>query len=391
MTKTNDSITCQACGASVSDSIREHLPTCPSGKSIEEYKKDYPLAPLMSKSKEEKVRALAAKREKEKSGEPSEGKKSKPSAKVATGKKPMSELFGIKVKSSSDKDIHVTVLESHDSQDLVPDRELDYIHNEKVLKLAMYALETNTPALLWGHAGVGKTTLWHDICAATNRPIFRVNHTINMEESNVVGQWVVKDGETQFELGPLAVAMSKGYVYLADEYDIAPPAVIAVYQAVLEGKPLVIKEADEGSRIVRPHPNFRFTATGNTNGMGDETGLYAGTMIQNAANYDRFGVVQRVPYPPMEKEREMVRNQVKGIEEEDVERLTEFANRMRTLFEEGNIGMPISPRAVCKVGSIGVAFNSMTTGVEVGYANRLSNIDSAAAMEAASRIWGDAL
>ena len=28
----------------------------------------------------------------------------------------------------------------------------------------------------------------------------------------------------------------------------------------------------------------------NTNGSGDETGLYQGTLIQNSANYDRFGM-----------------------------------------------------------------------------------------------------
>lgn len=387
-TKTSDHITCQACGAEVHDSIREHLSACPSGKSIDEYKEEYPLAPLLTPAKEAKVRAAAeAKKKADAKAEPAK-KGEKP--KLPVGKKPMTELFGLDVKSGSGKSINVTVLPDHDHQNLVPDRQLDYIHNEKVLKLALYALETNTPALLWGHAGTGKTTLWNDICAATNRPLFRVNHTVNMEETNVTGQMLASDGSTYFEFGPLATAMREGLVYLADEYDFAPPSVLAVYQAVLEGKPLVIKEADAENRVTHPHPDFRFVATGNTNGMGDETGLYAGTMIQNAANYDRFGIVQRLTYPPIEKEREMVRSQVNGIVPEDVERLTEFADRMRTLFDEGNIGMPISPRAVIKVGSIGVAFNSMTTGVEVGFANRLSNIDREAALEAAQRIWGDA-
>lgn len=49
--------------------------------------------------------------------------------------------------------------------------------------------------------------------------------------------------------------MKHGWMYLADEYDFAQPNVLSVYQAVLEGKPLYIKEADAANRVIKPHPN----------------------------------------------------------------------------------------------------------------------------------------
>lgn len=68
--------------------------------------------------------------------------------------------------------------------------------------------------------------------------------------------------------------MKHGWVYLADEYDFAFPQILGVYQPVLEGEALVIKEATPEWRRITPHERFAFIGTGNTNGSGDETGLY---------------------------------------------------------------------------------------------------------------------
>src|SRR5690606_3664152 len=117
------------------------------------------------------------------------------------------------------------------------------------------------------------------------------------------------------------------------------------YQPVLEGKALVIKEADAANRIIKPHPNFRFVATGNTNGSGDETGLYQGTNIQNAANYDRFNMVLEIKYMSPEKEVQIIMKQ-SGIAKGDAEKMVDFASRIREQYSSAKLSAPISPRTL---------------------------------------------
>ena len=272
-------ITCQLCGGKT-HLMKKHLAEHHPEVSVEEYAANYPDAPLISeyanKLLEEQRRVKAAK-----------------GAEVAepTGmlRKPLHEVFGLgmikSVLNNEGNPIMISILpRDEEFADLIPEIDEGHIWDIDGLKTMLMGLELKIPTYRWGHAGTGKTTGWEQVCARTNRPFLRVQHTINTEESHIVGQWIVKDGQTKFELGPLATAMKFGLVYCADEYDFGLPSILSVYQPVLEGKPLVIKEADHDNRIIKPHPNFRFVATGNTNGCGDETGLYQGTNIQNAAN-----------------------------------------------------------------------------------------------------------
>jgi len=249
----------------------------------------------------------------------------------------------------------------------------------------MMGLEMKIPVYLWGHAGTGKTTIFEQIAARTKRPFFRVQHTANMEEEHIVGGWRLRDGKTFFELGPLAMAMKFGWFYMADEYDFGRPEVTSVYQAVLEGKPLVIKEADLANRVIRPHPDFRIAATGNTNGQGDESGLYQGTNVQNSANYERFGVVEQMPYMDKKSEVRLVSQQA-NIPLKDAEKLVDFATRVRAEFDGGRIGNPISPRSMIYAAQIGIACGNYRTGLEKAFINRLSSTDRETATQVAQRV-----
>ncbi|CAI6214255.1 hypothetical protein DJICPGNB_25850 [Escherichia coli] len=96
---------------------------------------------------------------------------------------------------------------------------------------------------------------------------------------------------------------------------------------MLEGEALVIKEATPEWRRITPHERFAFIGTGNTNGSGDETGLYQGTNIQNAANFSRFGIVSNVKYMSKEAEINMLINA--GIVDEYAEKMVKFAGIVR--------------------------------------------------------------
>lgn len=269
-------------------------------------------------------------------------------------------------------------MEGHDEADYAYLEPIDsnYVFNIDLVKKIQVGFALNLPIYLWGYHGTGKTTVLQQACARTKRPIVRVQHTINMQESEILGQWTVKDGHTIFQLGPLPMAMIKGYVYCADEYDYGMPNVLAVYQPVLEGQALIIKDAPPHLRKIIPNENFRFVATGNTNGVGDETGLYQGTLVQNAANYSRFGVTEEVKYMEPRIETDILVSRV-GITRKDAERIVKFANQIRNEFMDGRIGMTISPREMISAAKIAVAYGGKwDVGLQLAYANRLSRVDA---------------
>lgn len=387
-------ISCALCGSRV-HSVSAHLKEFHPDVTIADYQRLYPEAPILSAWGKLKVaefrRKLADKAKAQVQKE--EAKKHVVTADKDSHKEVISKVFGLPsdiCKNKLGEEIAITVLNDSDNpktKSLVPEVSNNYVYDIKELKYQLMALELNTPCLVWGHKGCGKTEGIEQICARTNRSFMRIQHTANTEEAHIVGQWIVKNGETVYQLGALSEAMLYGWVYCADEYDFTPPHVLSVYQSVLEGKPLVIKDAPEECRIIKPHKNFRFFATGNTNGTGDETGSYAGTLTQNSANYDRFGIVVHKEYLPKEKEIEILTKKT-GIRETEAKLLVEFAQAVRKAYGEGKINDTISPRALINAGKIGILIGDLTQGLKLAFTNKLSSVDEEVCLQYAQRIFG---
>lgn len=392
----SDKIKCDLCNAEV-HSIQMHLKNDHPGVTIESYIRDYPDAPLMSELAKAKLaekraaKAPAAEEPKLEMAGTAAASVSTPVPKGAVVKKAFHEVFALgsanAARSSKGDPIPISVISNPDTPDMVPISSDDYVYDIDELKNVILAVELNIPCYAWGHKGSGKSELFEQIAARTGRGFMRVQHTVNTEESHIVGQWTVKDGHTVFELGPLPLAMINGWTYCADEYDFALPSVLSVYQAVLEGKALVIKEADAANRIIKPHPNFRFVATGNTNGSGDETGLYQGTNIQNSANYDRFGMVIHKQYMKKAAESLILQNRV-NLVKEDADKMVEFAGLVREAYDGAKISDVVSPRTLIYAAKIGVKRGSFRQGITLSFINKLSKVDREVVDGLAQRIFG---
>lgn len=383
MTKIN----CEICGAQV-HSIQIHLRDEHPDTNIAEYREQYPEAPLLSDLAKEQIKK--SKKETSKTSM-SVAAKVVDFSKEDHTMEPLHKTFGLgKVKAALNGKgdaIPIKVFKDSDYNDLVPEADSRYIFNIELLKTVLLGLEFNIPTYLWGHAGVGKSTIFEQIAHNTNRPYYRVQHTANTEESHIVGQTLANEDGTYFEPGPLALAMKNGWLYNADEYDFAHASILAVYQPVLEGKSLVIKEAPPEWRVVKPHPNFRFVATGNTNGSGDEHALYVGTNIGNAANYSRFGIVEMVDYMPKKQEIAILINQA-GLVAKDAEKVIDFAGEIRKAFDKGDMTSTVGPRELINASRIGVKRGSWTTGLKLSFINRLGSVDRETALGIAQRIFG---
>lgn len=390
-------IECKICGAKV-QAVQVHIKKDHPDWTMDRYREEFPGAPEMT----EEVRKRLEERK-----QAAVRNNMSVTAKVASmpeGKKvSLHELFNLgKVKAAMNgkgNPIPIDVMPTPSDEfakDLIPTSSPEYVYDIGLLKTMCMAFAKNIPVYLFGPPGVGKSSLPKQVCAKTNRPLVRLQHTPNTEESHIIGEWRVRNvkceksgelrSETYYELGLLPLAMLNGWVYMADEYDRAWPSVLSVYQAVLEGEPLVIKDAPPEYRVIRPHPDFRFVATGNTNGSGDESGLFQATVQQDAATIERFGVVEMVDYLPKKQEIAILRQAV-GLNEEDASRLVSFATAVRESYPH-ELSLPIGPRVLINVGNLSIAKGNFIEGVKLAYANRLPESERQAAIEVAKRELG---
>lgn len=375
-------IECRICGAET-HVMRRHLESDHPEVSLAEYRERFPEAPVLSDAALAKIREAKSKTDTETAV-----------SETTKTKKALHDVFGIPsttagVLNGQGKAIPIIVMNTvpEGYEGFVPKRDPNYIFSIDSLKIALLGIETGINTYLVGHAGTGKSSLYEQIFAHTNRATMRVQHTVNTEESHILGQYVVKDGATVWEPGPLQLCMRYGLVYMADEYDRAMPQVLSAYQPVLENKALLTKEAPPEWRMIEPHPDFRICATGNTNGAGDETGLYPSTALQDFANYERFGIMLKIDWMPAKQEVAVVSGQ-SGIPTEDAEVLVRFANEIRKQVDGGEISAPISPRALINAAKIGMRFKDYGRGVELAYINRLGEADAEVCKQVAQRHLG---
>lgn len=375
----SDKINCQICNAEV-HAIQRHINEhADDGWDMQRYRSEFPEAPVLSEVTRQKL--IARK---------NQGNQSAVTETALVTQGAFHEVFGLgeapAALSKVGKPIPVTVLSGNKGDPMVPKVDESYVFNIDTLKTVVMCLERSMPLYLWGHMGTGKTSVIQQACALTLRPTVRIQHTYNTEESQILGQWIVRGKETVFQPGWLPLAMRHGWVYLADEYDFAVPEILSVYQAVLEGAALVIKEADDEWRIVEPHPNFRFCATGNTNGAGDETGLYQGTQLQNAANYERFDVVMQVGWMDAAIEKQILISKAQ-LDTRDAANFIKFAKQIRESLDRGGVTIPISPRSLIKAATVGMLRGNFIQGIEYAYINRLPAVERETASQMAQRVF----
>lgn len=215
----------------------------------------------------------------------------------------------------------------------------NYIFHEQsrdiVVWFAHYGKGASDPLYVYGATGCGKTSVIKQLAAKLNYPVFEVTGHSRLEFPELIGHYVVRQGNMEFEYGPLTLAMKFGGLFLCNEIDLLEPSTAAGLNGILDGQPLCIPE--NGGELIIPHEMFRIAATANTNGGSDETGLYQGTLRQNIAMMDRF-VLCEVSYPKPEAEEQLLEKTAVRLPEAIRKKMVEYANEVRRLFmgEQGN-------------------------------------------------------
>lgn len=262
-----------------------------------------------------------------------------------------SDLFkGPKGETSKHLKFEVPCFEWEHPHPDVPKVDPHYKFRMNTLIPVLYALVNNSPMWVYGHSGTGKTTLIEQVAARLGWPVKRVNMDNEIERSDFLGREVLTtDPETKqtvskFVEGVLPQAMQHPYIFLTDEADFGKSGVMYVMQRALEKNGLMLTE--DGGRLIVPHTFFRFVATANTRGQGDEFGAYPGARPQSAALLDRYTTWVEVGYLDQADERQLIIDRVPGIDTGLVDKMMMFAKEMRKAFLNGEIIQPLSPRGL---------------------------------------------
>lgn len=266
-------------------------------------------------------------------------------------------------KKSKMLDFQVYAMEWDAPHPHVPAIDPDYVFQPAKLATLLWAIQGNKMPWVHGHTGSGKTTAVENICARLGLPFYRVNMDSEIGRLDLIGrETLVTDpasGNTisKFVEGILPQAMQGPGILCADEVDFIRPDVAYVMQRFLEDKGLMLTE--DGGRLVTRHPLFRYVATANTRGQGDEYGVYQGARPQSAAFLDRHRVFVEIDYLKQPEEAILVKAKVPGIDATVADQLANLAVEIRQSFKNGEIMQVITPRGLVAMAEAFVFFSNV--------------------------------
>jgi cobaltochelatase CobS len=239
---------------------------------------------------------------------------------------------------------------------------------------------------LYGGTGAGKSSLVEQICATAQLPLMYQSFHEDLKPDQLKGSMTLVDGNTVWQDGPVTKAYREGFVLLLDEFDAFPPEVQFCLFGVLDRKPLILEE--NGNEVVQPHPNFRIAVTGNTQGRGDESGMYAGTNILNRALLNRIGPWFKVDYPSEKIYREIIIKE--GVREDVAKVVARLAKEINAAADNGTLTETFSLRDARRISVVAeLCDGDINRALQLCLLNRLSSVEKGAVTELFRRLVPD--
>ena len=285
-----------------------------------------------------------------------------------------------------------SVLTQLETENLVPSVYKNYVpfgHYDDLINI----ISSNQffPIFITGNSGNGKTMSVEQACAKTKRKFVCVSMTPETDESDLLGNYVLINGQMEWRDGPVTVAARQGAVLCIDEIDYGAQNLSSL-QRVLEGKPFLLKKKNE---IVYPTQGFTIVATANTKGKGSEDGRYMFTNVLNEAFLERFLNTYEQQWPPINIERKILKKELTAVGKSDNEfadKLVTWADVIRKTFDDGGLDEVISTRRLVhiiktygvfgnKMKSIELCLNRFDTDTKMSFLDLYTKVDAGANTE----------
>ncbi len=110
--------------------------------------------------------------------------------------------------------------------------------------LAIVQSERFFPVFVTGQSGNGKTMSIEQACAKAKRKFVVVSMTPETDEGDLLGNYVLINGQMEWRDGPVTTAARQGAVLCIDEIDYGANNLSSL-QRVFEGKPFLLKKKGE--------------------------------------------------------------------------------------------------------------------------------------------------
>lgn len=281
---------------------------------------------------------------------------------------------------------------------LVPEGDPHYVYPEaQTVHLLVFLdrpLGHGNNVYISGPSGTGKTQLLLNVADKLNWPVTRIDCDSHMTRSSLIGAWTVRNKETVFQHGALALAMMKGHILLLNEYDTINPMVANILKPVLDRKPtLVILE--NGAEVIHAHPDFRVVATANTWARGDDSGQFVNTHIQSTADLRRFGAFIKMDFLDPKVEAQMLRDTFgkdeKGdwkLEEEEVTSMVKVATKIREAHQARKINRTLSPAECINWAYTYLELTSVYEAARLTFLNSYAPDEQVACFAMIEEVWG---
>ena len=205
--------------------------------------------------------------------------------------------------------------------------------------------------LITGPSGCGKSSLGKILADITNKPFYAFNFGDTMNPSaKLLGdtKYSAEEG-TWFKPSRFITALmdKRGSFMMLDEVTRDRTGDLGnILMPVLDGqKYLALDESDDADTVQIDDGAF-FFATAN---IGRE---YLGASHDlDRAWKDRFtGGIYELEYLPQKKEQELLQNRIPHISDADAYRITDFASRIRNLYNSEELNTSVSTRMCLSVG-----------------------------------------
>jgi len=247
------------------------------------------------------------------------------------------------------------------------------------------------PVFISGHSGNGKTMSIEQACAKAKRKFVCVSMTPETDESDLLGNYVLIDGNMEWRDGPVTTAARQGAVLCIDEIDYGAQNLSSL-QRVLEGKPFMLKKKGE---LISPTPGFTVFATANTKGKGSDDGRYMFTNVLNEAFLERFRTTMEQEFPPVKTERKIIEKELATVGKADndfAEKLVTWADVIRKTFADGGCDEVISTRRLVhivetygifgdKMKAITLCLNRFDDDTKASFVDLYTKVDAGASAE----------